>query len=90
MEADELQGKMHRAEDVAMTEDLVFTIRSSLNAMPGRLAVDVAAVSSPAEAAEVIRREVHKVMRELAGYHYDPEKYEECPSASELERRRTR
>ena len=77
MEADELQGKMHRAEDVAaMTEDLVFTIRSSLNAMPGRLAVDVAAVSSPAEAAEVIRREVHKVMRELAGYHYDPEKYE--------------
>ena len=54
MEADELQGKMHRAEDVAaMTEDLVFTIRSSLNAMPGRLAVDVAAVSSPAEAAEV-------------------------------------
>lgn len=36
MEADELQGKMHRAEDVAaMTEDLVFTIRSSLNAMPG-------------------------------------------------------
>lgn len=78
MEADELQGKMHRAEDVAaMTEDLVFTIRSSLNAMPGRLAVDVAAVSSPAEAAEVIRREVHKVMRELAGYHYDPEKYEE-------------
>ena len=78
MEADELQGKMHRAEDVAaMTEDLVFTIRSSLNAMPGRLAVDVAAVSSPAEAAEVIRREVHKVMRELAGYHYDPKKYEE-------------
>ena len=69
---------MHRAEDVAaMTEDLVFTIRSSLNAMPGRLAVDVAAVSSPAEAAEVIRREVHKVMRELAGYHYDPKKYEE-------------
>lgn len=78
MEADELTGKMHRAEDVAaMTEDLVYTIRSSLNAMPGRLAVDVAAVSSPAEAAEVIRREVHKVMRELAGYRYDPEKYEE-------------
>lgn len=77
MEADELQGKMHRAEDVAaMTEDLIYTIRSALNALPGRIAVDVAAVTSPAEAAEIIRKEVHKVMRELAEYHYDPEKYE--------------
>lgn len=77
MEADELQGKMHRAEDVAaMTEDLIYTIRSALNALPGRIAVDVAAVASPAEAAEIIRKEVHKVMRELAEYHYDPEKYE--------------
>ena len=47
MEMQELQGKMHRSEDVA------------------------------AEAAEVIRKEVHKVMRELAAYRYDPEKYEE-------------
>ena len=30
-----------------------------------------------AEAAEIIRKEVHKVMRELAAYHYDPEKYAE-------------
>lgn len=69
---------MHRAEDVAaLTEDLVYTIRGALNALPGRLAVDVAAVSTPAEASEVIRKEVSKVMRELAGYHYDPKKYEE-------------
>lgn len=25
----------------------------------------------------LIRKEVSKVMRELAGYHYDPKKYEE-------------
>ena len=31
----------------------------------------------PVEAAEIIRKEVHKVMRELAAYHYDPEKYAE-------------
>ena len=69
LEAEELKGTMHRAEDVAaLTEDLVYTIR---------LAVDVAAVSTPAEASEVIRKEVSKVMRELAGYHYDPKKYEE-------------
>ena len=78
LEADELKGTMHRAEDVAaLTEDLVYTIRGALNALPGRLAVDVAAVSTPAEASEVIRKEVSKVMRELAGYHYDPKKYEE-------------
>ena len=68
LEAEELKGTMHRAEDVAaLTEDLVYTIRGALNALPGRLAVDVAAVSTPAEASEVIRKEVSKVMRELAG-----------------------
>ena len=77
LEAEELKGTMHRAEDVAaLTEDLVYTIRGALNALPGRLAVDVA-VPPPAEASEVIRKEVSKVMRELAGYHYDPKKYEE-------------
>lgn len=50
LEAEELKGTMHRAEDVAaLTEDLVYTIRGALNALPGRLAVDVAAVSTPAE-----------------------------------------
>ena len=78
MEADELRGKMHRSEDVAaMTEDLIYTIRGSLMALPGRLAVDVATVTTPAEAAEIIRKEVHALMRELANYQYDPEKYEE-------------
>lgn len=78
LEADELEGKMHRAEDVAaMTEDLVFTIRGSLMALPGRLAVDVSTANTPAEASEIIRKEVHKIMRELANYRYDPKKYEE-------------
>ncbi len=78
MQADELKGTMHRAEDVAaMTEDLIYAIRGALVALPGRLAVDVAAVHTAAEASEVIRLEVHKVMRELASYRYDPEKYEE-------------
>lgn len=76
MEAEEMQGKMHRAEDVeAFTEDLIYTMRGALLALPGRLSVDVAAVDTPAEAAEVIRKEVHNVMQELAAYRYDPEKY---------------
>ena len=78
LKAEELKGTMHRAEDVAaLTEDLVYTIRAALVALPGRLAVDVVPAQTPAEASEIIRREVHKVMRELAAYHYDPKKYEE-------------
>ena len=77
-EAKELQGKMHRSEDVAeLTEDLVFTIRGMLLALPGRLAVDVSAVDDPAEAAELIRTEVFAIMDELANYRYDPKKYED-------------
>ena len=78
MEADELRGRMHRSEDVeALTADLIYTVRSSLLALPGRLAVDVAAVETPAEAAEVIRKEVALLMQELTQYRYDPKKYEE-------------
>lgn len=78
LEADELQGKMHRSEDVAaMTEDLIFSIRGMLVALPGRLAVDVANANTAAEAAEIIRKGVFEVMREIANYRYDPKKYEE-------------
>lgn len=46
-------------------------------ALPGRLAVNVAACSSAAEVAEIIRREVYQIMSELAGYQYNPDKYAE-------------
>ena len=66
------------SEDVAaMTEDLIYTIRGSLMALPGRLAMDVAAVSTAAEASEIIRKEVYEIMIDLSRYKYDPAKYEE-------------
>lgn len=78
MEVEELQGKRHRSEDVAaMTEDLIYTIRGALLALPGRLAVDTFTAKSPNEAAEIIRKEVHAVMQDLSEYRYDPKKYEE-------------
>lgn len=78
MEAQELQGKMHRSEDVeSMTEDLIYTIRGMLVSLPGRLAVDTAAAETPAEVSEIIRKEVYKIMSELSEYKYDPKKYEE-------------
>lgn len=78
LEVAELQGKMHRSEDVAaMTEDLIYTIRGMLIALPGRLAVDVAAITSPGEVAEFVRKEVYKVMEDLSNYRYDSKKYED-------------
>jgi len=78
MEAKEREGKMHRSEDVsALTEDLIYAIRSALIALPGRLAVDVVAAKDAAEASEIIRQEVYKVMEELSTYKYDATKYQE-------------
>ena len=78
MDAQERAGMMHRSEDVAaMTEDLIYTIRGGLLALPGRLAVDVASANTAAEASDIIRTEVYKLMSELSNYKYDPEKYKE-------------
>ena len=78
LEAMELQSKMHRSEDVAnMTEDLIYAIRGMLLALPGRLAIDAANLTNPAEVSDLIRHEVYQVMEELSRYEYDPQKYEE-------------
>lgn len=72
----ELEGKMHRSEDVeAMTTDLVYTARSMIMALPGRLAMDVVQAGSANEASALIRAECYKILNELAGYQYDPEAY---------------
>lgn len=72
----ELEGKMHRSEDVeAMTNDLVYTARSMIMALPGRLAMDIVQAGSANEASALIRAECYKILNELAGYQYDPEAY---------------
>ena len=72
----ELEGKMHRSEDVeAITNDLVYTARSMIMALPGRLAMDVVQAGSANEASALIRAECYKILNELAGYQYDPEAY---------------
>lgn len=76
LELKELKGEMHRSEDVeAMTTDLVFTIRSMLLALPGRLAMDLAAMDTPAEISDRVKQEVHAILLELSGYRYDAEAY---------------
>lgn len=77
MQLKELEGKMHQSEDVeAMTNDLVYTIRSMVKALPGRLAMDIVQVSSANEAAALIRSECNELLNELANYKYDPEAYQ--------------
>lgn len=78
LEAAELKGRMHRSEDVeALTSDLIYTIRSVMLALPGRLAVDVAACDNPAEVAQIIRREILSAMEGLGEYSYSPARYAE-------------
>lgn len=77
-EAEEFQGKMHRSEDVqALTADLLFYIRGSITALPGRCATDCAAVSDPNEVQKIIEREVREILKDLSEYKYDAKKYEE-------------
>lgn len=72
----ELEGRLHAAEDVeAVITDHALYIRSMLLAMPGKLAVDVAEISSPAEAAERIKKEVHYILNCAADYRYNPEEF---------------
>ena len=79
MDADELKGSMHRSDDVrAITEDMLYAVRNGLMALPGRLAVDVVSCETAAAAYEVVKREVHALMREFASYKYDPDRYAEA------------
>lgn len=74
MELDELQAKMHDAEDVQkMTEDLILVIREKLEALPKKLARKLTTVSSPVEVSEIIRKEVCEALLELSQYSYSEE-----------------
>lgn len=76
LELKELQGKMHRAEDVeAIMTDHVLFLRSMLMALPGKLAVDLAGTHTAPEQAERVKREVYYILEQLADYKYDPEAY---------------
>lgn len=76
LELKELKGDLHRASDVeAITTDHVLYLRSMLLALPGKLAVDVAALSTAPECSDRIRQEVYAVLNSLANYRYDPNEY---------------
>lgn len=76
IELKELQGKMHRAEDVeAIISDHVFYLRSMLTALPGKLAVDLSGTHTAPEQAERVKQEVYYILDNLADFRYDPDEY---------------
>lgn len=76
LELDELEGRMHSADDVeAMTTDLVLAVRSALLSLPGQLSVDVAEARTAAEISEIIKKAVNDILDELSRYEYNPDEY---------------
>ncbi len=72
----ELEGVMHHSDDVlAMTEDLIYTIRGAIIALPTKVAMDVAAEDNPNKCTDIIRKEVYSILEGLSEYEYSREKY---------------
>lgn len=78
LELDELKGKLHRAEDIEkLTNELVFAVRSMLLALPGRVAMDLAAIQTAPEVSKYMARHVAVLLDELATHEYDPDAYKQ-------------
>lgn len=78
LELDELKGQMHRASDIEkLTNELVFSVRGMLLALPGRVAMDLAAINKPVEVSQYMARHMEALLDELAQHKYDPEVYKQ-------------
>ncbi len=74
----ELDGKKFRAEDIQVwANDVVYSVKGALMALPSRVAVAVAGESDPAACAYIVKKEVRDILTELSEYHYNPEFYQE-------------
>lgn len=76
LELQELQGKLHAAEDVEkMTTDLALVIRSYFLAMPGKISAELAEIDDAREISEKLKKEIFDILKDLSNYEYDPEEY---------------
>ena len=76
LELDELKGKLHRSEDIEkLTNELVYAVRSMLLAMPGRVAMDLAAINTAPEVSNYMAKHVAGLLDELATHEYNPDAY---------------
>ena len=78
LEVKELKGTLHRAEDIEkLTNELVFSVRAMLLAMPGRVAMDLAALNTAPEVSRYLARHVGAMLNELSTHEYNPDTYKE-------------
>lgn len=78
LELDELKGTMHRATDIEkLTNELVFAVRSMLLALPGRVAMDLAAIDTAPEVGQYMSRHISLLLDELATHEYNPDLYKQ-------------
>lgn len=78
LELDEWKGQIYRASDIEkLTNELVFSVRSMLLALPGRVAMDVAAIDNPVEVSQYMARHVEALLDELAQHEYNPDTYKQ-------------
>lgn len=76
LELAELQGNMHRSEDVEhFVGELIYAYKSQLLSLPGLLSPELAGMDSVSEISEKIKREANNILDSLAAYKYDNEKY---------------
>lgn len=74
LKLEELKGNLHRSSDVEEAiNGLVYSTRSNLMALPGRLAKDAYGAKSEAEVSQIVKREVELIMSDLGNYLYDPD-----------------
>lgn len=76
LELAELEGNMHRSEDVErFVGELIYAYKSQLLSLPGLLAPELAGMSSIPELSEKIKKEAVNILDSLTAYKYDNEKY---------------
>lgn len=79
LELDEMKGRYHRAEFVRDAfDDLIYAVRSSVLALPGKLAPELAeGKEQTAEFAAAIERECKDLLEGLSRYEYSADYYRE-------------
>lgn len=75
--AKEMQGEMHRSEDVQhFTEELLFTVKNGLQALIGRLSVELQGCED-SDIPVIVKREVYGLLTQLSEFKYDSRKYQQ-------------
>lgn len=78
----QMKLQLYDAEDIeAVISDIIYSFRSNLMAMPGRLAVELVGIETAAEMSKIILAEVSRILEDLSRYQYDPKVFRDRMNA---------